>query len=244
MNLEDLFDLVKTLREKCPWDRSQTLGSLRNKIIEESYELVDAIAADDLEAITEEIGDVIFLALFLVRILEEEGRTNLEGLVRSAVEKYRTKHPHVFQGAQLKDEREVLEFWHKSKQDIFTGIPEILPALLAAKVIQERAARLGFDWTTAAGPLDKVREEIAELQSSRDSARSEEMGDLLFACVNLARHLEIDPEDALRDANRKFVRRFRRLLREFQDQGKDIGKAGLEEMDAVWDDIKRDERPG
>jgi MazG family protein len=244
MNLDDLFALVKTLREKCPWDRSQTLDSLRNKVIEESYELVDAISGDDLKAITEEIGDVIFLALFLVRILEEEGRASLSGMVEAAVNKYRAKHPHVFQGAPLKNEHEVLEFWHKSKQDIFAGIPEILPALLAAKMIQERAAKLGFDWKTHAGPLEKVREEIAELEKSAAAARSEELGDLLFACVNLARHLEIDPEDALRNANRKFVRRFRKLLREFKDQGREINQAGLEEMDAVWDDIKKDEDPG
>lgn len=242
MTPEDLYELVKTLRDKCPWDRSQTLESLRSKVIEEAYELVDAIDEDDVAAITEEIGDVIFLALFLVRILEEKGRTNLRAVVEAAINKYRSKHPHVFGDVQLKDEHEVLEFWHRSKGDIFAGIPEILPALLAAKVIQERAAKLGFDWTTHAGPMEKVREEVAELAKSEAAARAEEMGDLLFACVNLARHLKLDPEDALRNANRKFVRRFRKLLQEFQAQGRDIRQAGLEAMDAVWDDIKKGEQ--
>ena len=242
MPLNDIYDLVRTLREKCPWDRSQTLDSLRNKIIEESYELVDAIGEDSLAAIIEEIGDVIFLALFFVRILEEGGRTSLDGVVDAVVKKYRTKHPHVFGDARLKDEHEVLEFWHRSKQDIFAGVPEILPALLAAKVIQERAAKVGFDWKTHAGPLEKVREEVAELQKCDEATRAEELGDLLFTCVNLARHLKLDPEDALRNANRKFVRRFRKLLQEFQEQGRDIREAGLEAMDAVWDDIKREEK--
>jgi tetrapyrrole methylase family protein/MazG family protein len=241
MNTDDLFELVKILRERCPWDKSQTLQSLKNKIIEESYELVAAISEDRLGAVIEEIGDVMFLALFLTRILEEEGKTNLDDLVKSTMSKYRAKHPHVFHGKDLKDEHEVLEFWHKSKEDIFVGIPEILPALLAANVIQERAAKLGFDWTTVSGPLEKVREEIAEIEKSGDSARFEELGDLLFACVNLARHLEIDPEDALRSANKKFVQRFRKVIKELRKQGKDIDETNLADMDAIWDDIKKEE---
>jgi MazG family protein len=183
----------------------------------------------------------MFLTLFLTRILEEEGKTNLDDLVESTINKYRTKHPHVFQGKDLKDENEVLEFWHKNKKDVFAGIPEILPALLAAKVIQERAAKLGFDWTTASGPLEKVREEVSEIEKSEDSACFEELGDLLFACVNLARHLEVDPEDALRSANKKFVRRFRKVMEELRNQGKDIDNTNLADMDAIWDDIKKEE---
>ncbi|MDH4209893.1 MAG: nucleoside triphosphate pyrophosphohydrolase [candidate division WOR-3 bacterium] len=241
MKTDDLFRLVKTLREKCPWDRSQTLQSLKGKVIEESYELVEAISEDDLAAIMEEIGDVMFLAMFLARILEEDGKVDFDQLIESTIKKYRAKHPHVFEEKELKDENAVLEFWHKSKEDIFAGIPEILPALLAAKVIQERAARLGFDWPTHAGPLGKVREELSEIDKGQGSERHEEMGDLLFACVNLARHLNIDPEDALRNANKKFVRRFRRVLKELKSRGRDIDSVGLEEMDAIWDEIKRQE---
>jgi MazG family protein len=241
MKLNELFDLVKTLRDNCPWDKSQTLQSLKSKVIEESYELVQAISEDDLAAIVEEIGDVIFLSMFLARIVEEEGMVDFDSLIDAAIKKYRGKHPHVFGERELKDEDAVLEFWHKSKEDISAGVPEILPALLAAKVIQERAARLGFDWSTHDGPLEKVREEIVEVEKSAEPARYEEIGDLLFACVNLARHMNVDPEDALRNANKKFVGRFRKVLQELKSKGKDIADVGLEEMDAVWDDIKENE---
>jgi MazG family protein len=237
----DLTKLVQILREKCPWDKKQTLDSLKGKIIEEAYELVDAIEHDDLGGITEEIGDLVFLALFLVRILEEQGRASLDGIITSTVEKYKTKHPHVFADKELKDEQAVLRFWHKSKEDVFAGIPTILPALLAAKVIQERASKLGFDWASQAGPMEKIKEEVRELEGSSISQQSEEMGDLLFSCANLARHYGIDPEDALRQANKKFVRRFRDILKELKRQGKDIDSVGLEEMDKIWDDIKRGE---
>ena len=241
MKTNDLYGLVKTLREKCPWDQTQTLESLKSKVIEESYELVDAISENDLSAIIEEIGDVIFLAMFLARILEEDEKTTFDQLIISAINKYRAKHPHVFEKKILKDEDAVLEFWHKSKEDIFAGVPEILPALLAAKVIQERAAKLGFDWSTHDGPLQKVSEEIAEIKSSQESAHHEELGDLLFACVNLARHLKVDPEEALRHANKKFVRRFRMVLKALRDSGKEIGGVTLDELDALWDEVKKQE---
>ena len=241
MKLDELLRLVKILRVECPWDRSQTLQSLKSKVIEESYELVQAISEDETSAIEEEIGDVIFLAMFLARILEEDGRSDFGNLVGSTIEKYRSKHPHVFEKKELKDENAVLKFWHKSKEDIFAGIPEILPALLAAKVIQERAARIGFDWPTHEGPLSKVREELLELEKEDESAHQEEIGDLLFACVNLARHLGIDPEDALREANRKFVRRFRDVMKELKKRGRDIDGVSLEEMDSIWDEIKERE---
>jgi tetrapyrrole methylase family protein/MazG family protein len=241
VNFNDLVELVETLREKCPWDRVQTLDSLKSKVIEESYELVEAIEEDDLDATIEELGDIIFLALFLVRILEEKEQSNLDGIVASTIKKYKSKHPHVFADKELKDEKEVLRFWHKSKKDIFAGIPIILPALLAAKVIQERAARLGFDWESHVGPLKKVKEEIGELEGNGGEIQKEEMGDLLFACVNLARHLSIDPEEALREANKKFVRRFREVVRRLEEKGRDIGNVSLEEMDNIWDEVKQAE---
>jgi MazG family protein len=241
MKFDELIALVKTLREKCPWDRAQTLDSLKSKLIEESYETVEAIDSDNRDALIEELGDIIFLVLFLVRILEESGGGDLDRVIGLTISKYRKKHPHVFSGKDLKDEEEVLQFWHKDKEDIFKGIPTILPALLAAKVIQERASKLGFDWTSHAGPLQKVKEEVRELEEIGDSKRSEEMGDLLFACVNLARHLHIDPEEALRHANKKFVRRFREIMRRLKSEGKDMEKVSLEEMDMIWDDIKKKE---
>jgi MazG family protein len=241
MSIDDLVALVRTLREKCPWDRVQTLHSLKGKLIEEAYELVEAIEEDNLDATIEEIGDIVFLALFLVRILEEENKTSLARLVESTINKYQKKHPHVFGDKKFADEHEVLKFWHKSKGDIFADIPDILPALLAAKVIQERASRVGFDWASHAGPLEKVAEEVGEIKKCEASERPEELGDLLFACVNLARHLKIDPEDALRHANKKFIRRFRAIIKELERQGKDIEHVGLEEMDKIWDELKDSE---
>jgi MazG family protein len=241
MNIDDLLILVKELREKCPWDRVQTLDSLKSKLIEEPYELVEAIDNDDIDAIVEELGDIIFLVLFLVRILEEKGQARLDNIIASTVSKYKKKHPHVFADKELKDEQEVLHFWHKNKEDIFAGIPVILPALLAAQVIQERASRLGFDWSSHTGPLDKVKEETRELEATADAKQGEEMGDLLFACVNLARHLGIDPEEALRHANKKFVRRFREILGRLEEEGRDIENVNLEEMDKIWDDVKKGE---
>jgi len=241
MNLDDLLALVKTLREECPWDRVQTLESMKGKLIEEPYELIDAIEKSDIDAIVEELGDIIFLAFFLAKILEEKGQTTLEHIISSTINKYKEKHPHVFAERDFKDEKQVLQFWHESKEDIFTGIPIILPALLAAKVIQERASRVGFDWPSHDGPLEKIKEELSELDEIADEKHKEEMGDLLFACVNLARHLDIDPEEALRHANKKFVRRFRGILKRLEEQGKNIESVSLEEMDRLWDDIKEDE---
>jgi tetrapyrrole methylase family protein/MazG family protein len=241
VKFNELVQLVETLREKCPWDKKQTLDSLKGKIIEEAYELVDAIEQDNVEGISEEIGDFLFLALFLIRLLEEQDRASLGGIIDSTIEKYKTKHPHVFAGKELKDEHDVLRFWHKSKKDIFVGIPTILPALLAAKVIQERTSKLGFDWSSYTGPLEKIKEEIRELEGSVTANQSEEMGDLLFSCVNLARHYGVDPEDALRHANKKFVRRFREILKELKKQGKEIDEVSLEEMDRIWDAVKREE---
>lgn len=239
MTIKDLINLVQTLREKCPWDRQQTLMSLKNKVIEEAYELVEAIEQDDSEAMTEEIGDLIFLGFFMARMLEDEKQITVQDLITSVVEKYKEKHPHVYKDKNLKTSDDVLAYWHRSKEDVFRGIALALPALLAAKTIQERASKLGFDWKTHAGPLEKVREELQELSATSDkSAQFEEYGDLLFACVNYARHVGIDPEDALRHANKKFVMRFRKVMEELKKQGKDVNAATLEEMDAVWDKIK------
>ena len=239
MKIHDLIELVKLLRNKCPWDRNQTLESIKNNVIEESYELVEAIEKGDTAAIKEEIGDFLFLSFFLAMIFQEEKNIDLDELVTSTVTKYQEKHPHVFKKDELKDQDEVLKFWQQSKKDIFSGISKALPALLAAKIIQERASKVGFDWASHEGPLEKVTEEIGELSASIGSEDTlEEFGDLLFACVNLARHLSIDPEDALRYANTKFVNRFRKIKREVETRGKTLEDVSLEEMDRIWDEIK------
>lgn len=242
--IQELIDLITTLREKCPWDSKQTLYSLKNKTIEESYELVEAIEQDDIPSIQEEIGDVLFLALFFTQLCKDEKGIDPETLITATVKKYKDKHPHVFKGKDLPDKDAVLRYWHESKQDMFSGISKILPALLSAKTIQERASKVGFDWDSYQGPFDKVREELGEIKDHADmDSVSEEIGDLLFACVNLARHLSVDPEDALRGANKKFVNRFRKIQRELQKRGKTLADASLEEMDEIWEAIKAGEKP-
>lgn len=240
MKIQDLIELVKALRSGCPWDRAQTLGSIKNNVIEESYELVEAIEKGDTDGIREEIGDFLFLGFFLARVFQDEKNVDLDELIGSTVAKYREKHPHVFKQKKLKDQDEVLKFWQQSKKDMFSGISKTLPALLAAKIIQERASKVGFDWASHEGPLDKVTEELKEVETSIDTKKVfEEIGDLLFACVNLARHLNIDPEDALRFANTKFVDRFRKIKVELESKGKKIEDVSLEEMDRIWDEVKQ-----
>jgi tetrapyrrole methylase family protein/MazG family protein len=240
MKIDELIKLVSILREKCPWDNNQTLESLKNNVIEEAYEIAEAIEDNNTSAIKEEIGDILFLGLFLVKVLEEEKGVSADSLISTAVKKYKKKHPHVFKTEHLPDQDAVLRYWQRSKVDMFNGIPKTLPALLAAKVIQERAAKVGFDWHSYKGPLKKVDEEIQEVKMSIGSKNLfEEFGDLLFACVNLARHLQLDPEDALRYANKKFVRRFKKIENELKKRGANIEDTSLEEMNRIWDELKR-----
>uniref|UniRef100_A0A7C6EHV6 Nucleoside triphosphate pyrophosphohydrolase n=1 Tax=candidate division WOR-3 bacterium TaxID=2052148 RepID=A0A7C6EHV6_UNCW3 len=234
-----LIKLVRTLRKKCPWDRKQTLNSMRNNIIEEAYEVVDAIEKKDISSIKEEIGDLLFLGIFLSQLLESRG-VNLKEIISDTIRKYKTKHPHVFKSKRFKNTKEIVKFWHSSKKDIFQGIPYSLPALLAARLIQERAARVGFDWNNPDGPMQKLIEEIKELEKTGSKKETkEEMGDLLFSCVNLARHLKIDPEDALRQANKKFVKRFRLMQKRIKKENRELSSLSLEEMDRVWNKIKK-----
>ena len=216
---------------------------MKNNVVEEAYELVDAIEKNDLAAIKEEIGDILFLGIFLARILQEEKKISFDRLISEIIEKYRSKHPHVFKKLKLKDQEAVLQYWQKNKKDAFAGISIKLPSLLAAEIIQTRASKLGFDWNSYRGPLKKVEEETREIKKSlrgrnRDNV-FEEFGDLLFASVNLARHLNFNPEDALRHANKKFVRRFRKVKERLAKEGKKIEDAKLKEMDRIWNRIKR-----
>ena len=242
MKIDKLIKLVNTLRKKCPWDRKQTLKSLKNNLVEETYELVEAIEDNNSTAIKEEIGDILFLSLFLAKIFEEEKGARPNELISSTVKKYKNKHPHVFKKINLVNQDAVLKYWQRTKKDIFYGIPIALPALLAAKIIQERASKFGFDWNSCQGPLKKIEEEVKEIKKSIHSKKVfEELGDLLFACVNLARHLKVDPEDVLRHANKKFVGRFRKVKNALKKSGRDIEDATLEEMDKIWDAIKTDQ---
>lgn len=237
-SVSELINLIRILRRKCPWDRSQTLNTMKNNVIEEAYEVVDAIEKKNLNAIKEEIGDLLFLGFFLVQLLESVG-IPLKKVVADTINKYKKKHPHVFESKRFKNTDEIVKFWHGSKEDIFRGIPLSLPALIAARLIQERAARIGFDWSDEKGPIDKLIEEIEELKKTDSKIKKrEEVGDLLFSCVNLARHLKLDPEEALRQANKKFVNRFRLMMKRLKKKNKELSSLNLNEMDRVWEEVK------
>jgi MazG family protein len=213
---------------------------MRPNLIEEAYETAEAIEKGDKDQVREEVGDFLFLGIFLAELLAAEKGISFRALVRSTVEKYKRKHPHVYAREKMQTQDEVLRYWQRAKKDIFAGIPAALPALMAARLVQERAARLGFDWDSHRGPMRKVAEELRELKGALRTRRvKEEYGDLLFACVNLARHIAVDPEDALRRANQKFIRRFRRVEKELIKRGKKPQDATLREMDRIWNRIKK-----
>jgi MazG family protein len=263
---EKLVAVMRTLRspEGCPWDRDQTLESLTHFVLEEAYEVVDAIERRDMDALREEIGDHIFEGVFLAQLAAEKGLFTIDDSLRTVVEKLLRRHPHVFQAngrvhdAASKERapsaEAALERWNTLKaqeragsgQDHSTlgSVPKSLPSLLRAYKIGKRAAAVGFEWATTNDVVAKIEEEVAELREAlenepRNAARAEEeMGDLFFAIANLSRRLGIDPEAALRKANDKFTTRFNRMEESFQVAGRTLDGATLEEMDAEWERIK------
>lgn len=234
----------------CPWDRSQTMRSLTPHVLEEAYEVVDAVGEGDDAAFAEETGDLLFLLFLMMEIAREEGRTSVEGVVEGIVEKMIRRHPHVFtEAADISYDRAMAQ-WEEIKQDegrtahssVLNEIGDTMPALLLAHRIQRKAATVGFDWPAAEPVLEKVEEEARELRAAfasgdREHARAE-LGDLLFACVNLSRFLDADPEWLLRAAVRKFRERFRYIEESLARQGRRPGDATLEEMDRLWEESK------
>src|SRR6267154_4771584 len=244
------LSLVRELRQRCPWDRAQTPQTLRPYLVEEALELDHAIQSDDPEALKDELGDVLLHLAFQIVIAEERSQFNAEVVTRSLEEKMWRRHPHLYAGAQGADHAK----WEMvkrrepragGKRGTLAGLPPTLPPLIAAYRLQERAAGVGFDWPDAKGPMAKVREEIGELEvemrdagsGMRDSLQ-DEIGDLLFAVVNLTRKLAIDPRAALERANDKFQRRFEAMEQLAEQRGVAIGRAGLDELDKLWDEVK------
>ncbi len=244
--MDKLIDIIKKLREKCPWDKKQTLNSIKWLFIEESYELKEAIERKNRKEIEEELGDILFLSLFGIKVAEDEKVTTLDAVVEKTSSKLVQRHPHVFGNVVVKEIKEVLKNWEhikqKEKKSFFEGIPSSLPALLKAKIIQERVKRVGFDWKDYTGPLEKVKEEIEEIEKEIKKGDKnkieEEIGDLFFAVVNLARHLGINPEEALEKTNKKFMERFETIKKEIEKKGKKLKDATLKEMDEIWERIK------
>jgi ATP diphosphatase len=245
MSLDRLIAIMRRLRDPrtgCEWDRAQTFETIAPYTIEEAYEVADAIARKDVDALADELGDLQLQVVFHARIAEEAGLFTLDDVISRICDKMERRHPHIFGDAEhgghyLWEIIKAEERAANPDKSALAGVALALPALERAMKLQRRAARTGFDWPNAAGPRAKVDEELAELDAEQSQqAREEELGDLLFAVVNLARHLNIEPEEALRKANRKFERRFRAIEDEpgFADMS-------LDEMETLWSRAKRDQ---
>jgi MazG family protein len=254
-DIQALLRIMASLRDPaagCPWDREQDFASIAPYTIEEAYEVADAISRGEMGELRDELGDLLFQVVFHARMAEEAGEFDFADVVEGIVEKMIRRHPHVFADDEVADAEAQTRAWeeHKAKErqakgqhhSLLDGVTLGLPALSRAQKLQKRAARAGFDWPEVDSVLAKIAEELdevrAELASGDQLALQGEIGDLLFACVNLARHAGVDPETALRTSNEKFERRFRHIEQALRDAGKDIEQCPLEEMDALWDEAK------
>jgi len=259
--LTRLLDIMARLRDPetgCPWDVQQNFATIAPYTIEEAYEVADAIEAGDLAALREELGDLLLQVVFHARMAEEEGAFDFDAVARAIADKMVRRHPHVFGDASFDDEKAQRAGWEAQKEaeraakaqqagrapSALDGIPSALPALMRSEKLGKRAARVGFEWPDTAGAIDKLDEEIAELKEeaaspAADRARlKDEIGDVLFSVVNVARHLDIDPEDALRHANAKFERRFHAVEQGLAEDGIDIADADLDAMEERWQAAK------
>ncbi len=244
-----LLRIMDELREQCPWDKKQTLESLRHLSIEEVYELSDAILSGDKQEIKKELGDVLLHIVFYARIGSETGDFDITSVIDSLCEKLIVRHPHIYGDVKVKDEEEVKQNWEQIKlkeskgtKTLLSGVPKGLASLVKAYRMQEKAAQVGFDWPNEKQVWDKVEEELAEMQSSTTPAEREaEFGDLLFALVNYARFTGINPDDALEKTNRKFKTRFEFIEQQASLQGRQLIEMSLEEMDAIWNEAKKRE---
>jgi XTP/dITP diphosphohydrolase len=241
-----LLKIMDELREQCPWDRKQTLESLRHLTIEETYELADAILENNLDELKGEIGDIMLHMVFYAKIADEQGAFDIEDVLNFLCEKLIRRHPHIYSDTVVKDEEEVKSNWEKIKlqegrKSILSGVPKSLPALVKAYRIQDKAKQVGFEWENKEQVFDKVKEEMAELQDeiyaeNQDQTKiEEEFGDLMFSLINYARFLKVDPELALERTNRKFIKRFQYIE---ENAPKPLEEMSLEEMDALWNEAK------
>ena len=253
-----LAGIMDELREKCPWDRKQTIASLRQMTIEETYELADAITDQDWEGIREELGDLLLHIVFYARIGREQGKFTLDEVINGIADKLVARHPHVYGNMEEHSELEtvtdagvVKRNWEKlklkeGKESVISGVPVSLPALVKAMRLQEKARQVGFEWENREDVWKKVEEEVSELKSaeeSGDNARMEdELGDVMFSLVNYARFLQVDAENALERTNKKFISRFTQMEQEAIRQGRELSDMSLQEMDEIWNLIKQRQR--
>lgn len=253
---EKLLSVIETLRNPaggCPWDIRQAKEDVGRYLLDETYEVLDAVGKDSPAALREELGDLLFMILFLARIAEEENLFGINGVLDDITAKMIRRHPHVFGDAKVKDAAEVKRNWDRIKRDvekrgegepsILARIPRAMPALMRAQKVTAETARVGFDWDSAQSVIAKVEEELVEFRealSKGDPKRvRDEIGDILFSIVNLSRHLRVNAEEALRATNLKFEQRFLYMEERLREQGKDPASSTLEEMDALWEEAKR-----
>ena len=258
-NIDRLLAIMEKLRDPeggCPWDVEQTFATIAPYTIEEAYEVAEAIEHHDMPALRDELGDLLLQVVFHARMAEEDGQFAFDDVAGAIADKMVRRHPHVFGEARFDDLEQQKADWEsrkaaeraaKGQQSALDGVTGGLPALSRAYKLQNRAARVGFDWPTAKEVVDKIEEELGELQAELSGGGSaervaDELGDLFFALVNLARHLKIDPESALRHTNWKFERRFKRMEQLLEAQGKTVSEADLDTMEAGWQTAKREER--
>ena len=253
--LDRVIDLMARLRapDGCPWDREQTPATLKPQLLEEVYEVLEAIDGNSPEHLNEELGDLLLHVVFQAQIARETGAFTFADVANGLAEKLIRRHPHVFGDIKVDDSTQTIALWNELKkkekperQSALDGVPRALPALMRAEALQKKARREGFDWPDAKGALEKVREEMEEVLAEAGPAEkpvvtpelAAELGDLLFSLVNLTRHLKLDAENLLTQANEKFARRFRAVEAEFKVTGQPMKKATLEQLDAVWNKIK------
>lgn len=251
-----LLTIMEELREQCPWDRKQTMESLRHLTIEETFELSDTILDGDLEEVKKELGDILLHIVFYAKIGDEKNAFDIGQVIQQLNEKLIRRHPHIYGDAVAEDEEAVKQNWEKIKlkekgnQSVLGGVPKSLPALIKAMRIQEKARGVGFDWENRGQVWEKVEEEMQEFKEALDAedgvvrdneAATAEFGDLLFSLINYARYVEVNPEEALERTNRKFIHRFQYLEQAAKSVGKSLSEMSLSEMDVYWEAAKKNE---
>lgn len=254
-SIDELLHIMAALRDPrggCPWDLEQTFATIAPYTIEEAYEVADAIEHGDMDGLRGELGDLLFQVVFHARMAEEQGRFGFDDVVAGICDKMRRRHPHVFGDDEIESAEEQTRAWeaHKARErgergSVLDGVTRALPALVRSGKLQRRAARVGFDWPDISGPMEKCREELDELAlaitDGTDADREHELGDLLFSCVNLARHMGVDAEQALRAANERFEGRFSRVESRLRERGIEPGREVRDEMERLWSSVKAEE---
>lgn len=246
----NLIKIMDELREKCPWDKKQTIESIRHLTIEETFELSDAILKNDINEIKKELGDLLLHIVFYSKIASETNDFNIKDVIDGLCEKLIFRHPHVYSDVKAETEEQVKQNWEQLKQkekdgnkSVLSGVPNSLPALLKAYRIQEKARAVGFDWEKPEQVYEKVKEELAEFETEikygNQQNAEKEFGDVLFSLINYARFLNINPEDALEQTNKKFIKRFNYMENKVKTQGKQISDCKLEELDIYWNEAKQ-----